>query len=259
MFETFYLGGHHSGWLATAGVPLFISHSELGRRKKLPRAIARWALDSMGFTQLSTHGKWTIPPEDYAIAAQRYQREIGMLDFASIQDWMCEPFITEKTGLTVEEHQRRSVASWLQLRELAPEVPWLPVLQGWSPGEYLDHVAMYDAADRSWRNGMVGVGSVCRRQATSSGLRVFQALADQGLRLHGFGLKTLGLLGGIDEIVTSSDSMAWSAHARHCPEEMADLSCRLTHKNCANCLPFAKLWRAELLSRLERRRIQAVG
>lgn len=248
----FYLGTHHPHWLARAGVPLFLSYSELRKRKALPRAIAPWACDSMGFTQLSTHGRWTITAEAYARAVERFQREIGMLDFASIQDWMCEPFVLAKTGLTVEEHQRRSIDSWLELRTLAPGVPWLPVLQGWTFGDYIHHAELYDAADRSWRDGPVGVGSVCRRQATVSASSILAVLASEGLRLHGFGFKKTGLLNGAARHLTSSDSLAWSENAYRNPQDAAKATCRETHKTCANCLPYALAWREELLGALDR-------
>ncbi len=34
----------------------------------------------------------------------RYRDEIGCLLWAAPHDWMCEPWITAKTGLTVAEH-----------------------------------------------------------------------------------------------------------------------------------------------------------
>lgn len=37
---SFYLGTHRPGWLATAGVPLFVSRRTLGPVKALPRAVA---------------------------------------------------------------------------------------------------------------------------------------------------------------------------------------------------------------------------
>jgi hypothetical protein len=44
----FYLGTHQTGWLAKAGVPLFVSDRRLRKRVTLPRAIADWAEDSGG-------------------------------------------------------------------------------------------------------------------------------------------------------------------------------------------------------------------
>lgn len=246
--RTFYLGAPEPSWLASAGVPLFVSHGRLARLKTLPVARAGWGLDSRGFTEISTHGRWTISAADYARAADRYRREIGRLEIASIQDWMCEPFITRKTGLSVAEHQRRTVASWLELRDLAPEVPWMPVLQGWCPGDYDDHAAMYDRACASWRTGRVGLGSVCRRQGTVRIGTLIAMLAAEGLRLHGFGVKLEGLGGGTAARLESADSMAWSTAARH-GRLKAD-GC--THARCTNCLPAALEWREDVVRRIER-------
>jgi len=50
---------------------------------------------------------------------------------------MCEPFITAKTGLTVTAHQHRTVSNLIRLRDLAPDLPIIPVLQGWTIPDYL--------------------------------------------------------------------------------------------------------------------------
>src|SRR5262245_44967377 len=55
---TFYLGTHQPHWLATAGVPLFVSARRLAGRRRLPRAAAPWALDSGGFSEITTHGRY---------------------------------------------------------------------------------------------------------------------------------------------------------------------------------------------------------
>lgn len=211
---TFYLGVHRPHWLALTDAPLFVSHATLGGRRTLPRARGRWALDSGGFSQLAKHGKWTVSASSYASSVQRYQREIGGLDFAAIQDWMCEPIMIAKTGLSVAEHQERTIASYLELRELAPDVPWMPVLQGWTPGQYFDHLEAYRAAGVDLAEvPIVGVGSICRRQHTLSVQIMLAELAELGLRLHGFGLKLTGLR-ACSHVLASADSMAWSYHAR---------------------------------------------
>lgn len=64
----FYLGTHMDGWLAHVGVPLFVSHRRLARRKTLPRARSGWALDSGGFSELSLYGEWRTTAEDYVAA-----------------------------------------------------------------------------------------------------------------------------------------------------------------------------------------------
>src|SRR5678810_804925 len=107
----FYLGAHQPSWLATVDVPLFVSHSRLAGRKTLPRARAPWALDSGGFTELSIHGGWRSSASEYAAAVLRHRDEVGQLDWAAPQDWMCEPPVVAKTGLSVAEHQRRTIAN----------------------------------------------------------------------------------------------------------------------------------------------------
>lgn len=37
-----------------------------------------------------------------------------------------------RTGLTVREHQERTIANFLELRRIAPGLPFIPVLQGWA-------------------------------------------------------------------------------------------------------------------------------
>ena len=114
----FYLGAHQPHWLWRADFPLFVSHRQLARRpRSLRPPSCRWALDSGGFTELSLHGRWVTPAEDYAAAVTGYAARIGGLDFAAPQDWMCEPFMTARTGLSVAEHLHRTVG---QLPDAAP-------------------------------------------------------------------------------------------------------------------------------------------
>lgn len=249
MDATFYLGTHQPGWLSWAGVPLFVSDRRLRTYKRLPRAAAPWALDSGGFTELSTYGTWANgpTPAEYAARVRRYQRTIGQLAWAAPQDWMCEPFITAKTGLTVREHQWRTIDNLLDLRWLDSDLPFIPVVQGFEVDDYLRHVDLYRAAGVDLTaEALVGVGSVCRRQGTDEVRRVFEALHSAGVtRLHGFGLKLQGLRRSGDLLV-SADSMAWSFDARRKPR----LEQCQEHKNCANCPRYAMAWRAQVLDAL---------
>jgi hypothetical protein len=245
----FYLGAHHADWLGRADVPLFVSRRTLYRRANLPRASAPWALDSGGFTELSMRGAWELPARSYVDEVRRYRDEIGSLEWAAPQDWMCEPAMLKRTGLSVEEHQRRTIANFLELRELAPDLPFVPVLQGWSIGDYWRHLEAYGRAGIELRSlPLVGVGTVCRRQNTVSAALILSSLAMEGLRLHGFGVKAQGLRLALEHLA-SADSMAWSLSGRKNPPEG---DCIGKHKSCANCIDYAKAWRAHLLTSLER-------
>ena len=109
----FYVGTHHPGWLATAAMPLFISDRRLRTYKTLPRAATTWALDSGAFTELSRHGNWDHgpTPRQYAARIRRYTDQIGHLAWAAPQDWMCEPAILARTGLTITDHQQRTITA----------------------------------------------------------------------------------------------------------------------------------------------------
>ncbi|WP_279582162.1 deazapurine DNA modification protein DpdA family protein [Fodinicola feengrottensis] len=221
----FFLGTHHPHWLRHLTVPLFVSDRTLRRYRTLPVATCPWALDSGGFTELSTHGSWAHGPSPraYADRVRRYRdqigNQIGNLAWAAPQDWMCEPFITAITGLSVAEHQRRTVQNYLTLTTIAPDLPFIPVLQGFAPPDYGACVRRYqDAGVDLTTCPVVGVGSVCRRQGTAEAAEVIATIRDAvpGVRLHGFGVKSTGLRRYGHEL-SSSDSLAWSmaASERH--------------------------------------------
>lgn len=254
----FYLGTHRPTWLWTVhDVPLFISHRVLRDRKtRFPRATTPWALDSGGFTELNLYGKWHTTPEEYVASVRRYNDELGHLEWASPQDWMCEPWVVAKTGLSVAEHQARTVENYLTLIDLAPDLPFVPVLQGWELDDYHAHADAYAAAGVDLtEQPVVGIGSVCRRQATGQIAGIFDSLRARGLRMHGFGVKSAGLAQYADNLV-SADSLAWSYGARR------DANKGIRHcskKTCANCLHYALAWRDRVLRGLETRQLSLFG
>lgn len=240
----FYLGAHHPNWLATAGVPLFVSHRRLLGRKTFPRAAAAWALDSGGFTELSMNGTWETTEQQYVDAVYRYRDAIGEPDIVSPQDWMCEPWIVEKTGRSVEEHQKLTTENILHLRQLAPDLPFIPVLQGWTLSDYERHVGMYrDAGVDLTAERVVGLGSVCRRQRTGEIEDIVLMTRNAGIRPHGYGVKVGGLR-RYGYLLTSADSMAWSYSGRR------QGRCSLKSR-CANHLHYALEWRERVLTSMD--------
>ena len=242
----FFLGAHHPAWLATAGFPLFISHRRLRDRRTFPRAIAPWALDSGGFSALDGRGEWDMTETQYVAAVRRYRDEIGQLAWAAPMDWMCEPRVRSKTRKTVAEHQALTVGNYVRLRGMAPELPFIPVLQGFALDDYRRCADLYERGGVDLAaEPVVGLGSVCRRQATAEIGAIVATFADRGLRLHGFGVKAQGLAVYGGDLV-SADSMAWSSRGRRVP------GCgRGRHKNEANCQYFARGYRARLLAGIE--------
>lgn len=255
----FFLGSHQPYWLRILDVPMMISHRTLGRYKTLPRARGPWYKDSGGFTRLDTHGSWDgLPVEQFVSETRRYADEVGNMAYCAPQDWMCEPRILAKTGLTITEHQRRTVANFLDLQQKAPDLPWTPVIQGWTLNDYLRCVEMYDRSGvdlfgtppkdgEEDRRPLVGVGSICRRQGTEKAANILRRLASEGIRLHAFGLKILGIP-NVAPFVASADSLAWSYAARR----ESPLPGCTAHKNCANCMRYALRWLGRVQALIDR-------
>lgn len=236
----FYLGTHRPSWLARTDVPLFVSAVTLRGQRTIRRAKGRFSIDSGGFSQLQAHGAWTGSDAVYATEVVAWAEQAGrMPDFAACRDMMCEPFMLAKTGLSIRDHQMWTIESYTNLRAFAPSIAWLPVLQGWQADDYRSHFELYREAGIDLTTlPRVGVGSVCRRQATKEGAGIIRACAELGVRVHAFGVKVDGLkLYG--DVIASADSMAWSFVARRRQIHMDGC---VGHVNCANCMRWALEW-----------------
>lgn len=241
----FWLGTHRPSWLGIANVPLFVSHRTLRDRHVFPRATTPWALDSGGFTELSMYGRWVTTADEYVDAVDEYRVLIGRLEWAAPMDWMCEPVMLEKTGLSVREHQERTVQNFLDLRDRGP---FIPVLQGQQLPDYIRCIGLYeDAGVDLTAFDVVGLGTVCRRQQAPEIARIVTELAGYGIRLHGFGMKSLGLA-RVAHLLESADSMAWSTRGRMAWQHDRVRLCGTEHKgSCANCMPWALRWRDRVI------------
>lgn len=171
-------------------------------------------MDSGAFTTISTHGGYPDGPEEYAGLVERW-RGVGNMLRAISQDYMCEPWMLERTGMNIADHQRLTIERYDALRSRSGAII-MPVLQGYDARDYAHHVTQY--GERLMRGMWVGVGSVCKRQGRADAIVVvLQAILAErpDLRLHGFGVKTSSLQdGGVRDRLYSADSMAWSFAAR---------------------------------------------
>lgn len=235
----FFLGAHMPVFMERTSVPLFISVNRILNRKKKFKQHGPVAIDSGGFTELSKHGTWTRTPKEYVEQLHNAQALGLEIDWAAPQDWMCEPFMIEKTGLDVEQHQRLTILNLIELRSLSKRIHFIPVLQGQTIKDYLKHMKMYENQGFDLKNEiLVGIGSVCRRQHTQEIKEIIQELHNRGLKLHGFGVKQKGLI-EYGHLLESADSMAWSYNGRF-------QECPLGRSGCQNCLHHALKWRDKL-------------
>lgn len=248
----FFLGTDRTHWLWHDDIrhPLFVSNRTLRVRKSYGKATVDWCLDSGGFSELSLFGRWVTTEQEYIDKVREYRDKIGRLLWAAPQDWMCEPHMIAKTGKTVNEHQRLTCENIVKLRSMAPDLNFIPVLQGWEPDDYHRHNTLYltYGIDCS-QEAIVGVGSICRRARVAGIADVFRSLKADGYRLHGFGLKAdaLRIFG---DSLESSDSMAWSLAARM-EAKRGIYPCGVPHptsKSCNHCLRWAQMWADKMSS-----------
>lgn len=189
------------------------------RNRKSDFQVDDWILDSGAFTEIARHGGYRSGVEEYYWQICRWAR-CGNLLIAVAQDWMCEKFVLERTGLSISEHQKLTIERYDQLLKFNPPVPIMPVLQGYKISDYLSHLQQY--SDHLKPNQWVGIGSVCRRNGSPDEIAdILKSikLIRPDLRLHGFGLKILALENlEVRQNLYSCDSMAWSYPLRFRPE-----------------------------------------
>lgn len=283
----FILGTHKAHWpsLPEADATWMLSRNTLSKVVNLKPALRPWVLDSGGFTELSkapegeSRARWRITAREYVHEVARYAREMGMMKWAAPMDMMCEPAMIHGgkvgmvdvpgTGLSVGTHQTLTVWNFLELTEIWGEIcpelpcPFIPVIQGWSPAEYKACKAMYRECGIDLKAyPAVGIGSVCRRQGSPGRLAVlFKDWADEGIRLHGFGVKTDGLELFIPGTFASIDSFSWSYDAyRNPPLAGHDKPGGIRtkgHATCSNCLDYALWWQRNITRRYQSESIAA--
>jgi hypothetical protein len=208
----FYTGTHVLG-IAKHLERSFISVNIL-RKRKSDFTVNNWILDSGAFSEISIYGHYRFPVIKYARQVNRWAK-CGNMELAVTQDYMCEPFIIKRTGLDVKTHQQLTIGRYDELM-LLTDVPIMPVLQGYEPEEYLQHLDMY--GERLKVGARVGVGSVCKRNSKPKQIATILEVIKckrPDLKLHGFGLKTTALINNyICSLLYSADSLAWSYSAR---------------------------------------------
>lgn len=209
----FFVGLHQPSDAKHIG-PAFISVNRL-RMRKGPFVVGDWIMDSGAFTTIAKHGGYPEPVSVYAAEIRRWAGN-GNLLAAVAQDYMCEPHMIEWTGLTIADHQRLTIERYDALMAENTGVYIMPVLQGYAPADYIEHLRLY--GDRLAPGAWAGVGSICKRNGNPRAIEaVLHAIkaARPDLRLHGFGLKSTALGSGlVRELLHTADSMAWSFAAR---------------------------------------------
>jgi len=181
--------------------------------------IKRLFTDSGGYSFMHKKGEYDTTDRHYLEYVERHDPHVWAL-----RDYPCEAAVLDKHGRTVDDHQRMTLDRHRSLMDLKDDYDItgtpMAVLQGWTGPEYVSHMdAMRDAGVLT---DLVGVGSVCRRDATDQILDVLHAVNDalpSGATIHAFGVKTDVLRGDIPDKLRSVDTHSYDYRARyHCVE-----------------------------------------
>jgi hypothetical protein len=174
------------------------------------------ALDSAGFVAMAHYKAYPWQPADYVGLAGSYP-----WTWWASMDYCCEPEIAADRSV-VKERVTATADMLATVRGLADSegvAEPMPVLQGWLVADYLESVGLVGEVLGEWP-GLVGVGSMCRRQPRSA-LSIVEALHDVlplSVGLHLFGAKSdiIPLLGDVMAAGRriESDSMAWDQACR---------------------------------------------
>ena len=172
--------------------------------------ISALTIDSGGFTAAKRWGCYPWTREQYVEFIRQEIRDIP-LTFCASMDYACEREVNRETFATNRERIRQTIENEMQLRALAPDLPWLGVLQGNTLDERL-----FDVRCRR-RLGLIfplmGIGSICGRRASEAAtvIRSYRRWLP-GVRYHAFGLdcRTLDGRDDVAAAVQSWDSYAWN-------------------------------------------------
>jgi len=201
-----------------------------------------WIMDSGAFSEISLNGHYTFTPDEYLHYVELHQPPL----FFNM-DFMCEPFVLQKTGLTVKKHQEKTIENQIKIMDLLDNYHikggFAGCIQGWEIFDYLNHIDMLK--EQGLILSKMGVGSVCRRNSKTKILEILRAVKQElpNTKLHGFGIKTDILKEPmIYECLDSCDSMAWSFAGRKANPKPCS-NCEYPNaQNCANCYHYMLKW-----------------
>lgn len=187
------------------------------------------ALDSAGFVAAVKYGdyRWTV--DDYLDLVASFS-----WSWWAAMDYCCEPAVAADRPLRL----LRLAGTARMLGQCRAEasrrgIPApMPVLQGWTPAEYVTCAEWLPLIE--WPD-LIGIGSVCRRQVNGPDgilaiLEAVDAILPSHCKVHLFGVKSTVLdLIAHHPRVSSVDSMAWDVAARAERRTGRDMDFRIGH------------------------------
>lgn len=203
-----------------AGVPVMLvasAHWDADRRRfrvRRPPAdhVGPVAVDSGGFTAARRWGDYPWTHQQYVDFVRETTRDVQLV-FCAVMDYACERGVNRSIHPSNRARIDAGLANEQSLRALAPDLPWLAVLQGDSPAE-----RTYDLVRRCHLGllpapgGVAGIGSICGRRAREAAAVIrWYGRRLPGVSYHAFGLdvRALDVADDVALLLASWDSYAW--------------------------------------------------
>ena len=133
------IGGGHVPYIMISAATLWNPKMYKFRNYR-PPSYDGFFLDSAGFTVQARWGKYPFTLEQYVDLAARLN-----VDHAATLDYPCEPKVNREVHATNEDRIRETVMNADRALRTYRLIPWVPVIQGYTAGEYHDCIGMLEA------------------------------------------------------------------------------------------------------------------
>ena len=167
------------------------------------------AIDSGGFTAHKKWGKYPWSYEQYIEFIRKMSRDVT-LDFCAVMDYACEREVNRSAYETNKSRIEATIENEIALRQLAPNLPWLGVLQGNTLSERAWDITQRQELELIYQR--MGIGSICGRSPRES-REVIRFYMQQlpHVHYHAFGLdiRTFDKADDIFWAIASWDSYTW--------------------------------------------------
>lgn len=173
--------------------------------------IGKLAIDSGGFTAAKRWGRYPWTPAQYASFIHEMSRDVPV-EWAAVMDYACEPGVNREILSTNLKRIEATIENERACRNAAPDLPWLPVLQGDALAERLYDLKLREKAGLL-PGPMAGIGSICGRGIISARETILFYLSHLGpeTKYHAFGLHVQALdCLQTRSIIASWDSYSWN-------------------------------------------------
>jgi len=163
-------------------------------------------LDSGGFSFFNKFGDYEFDFNQFIHLARKINA-----DYVAVMDYPCEPEVNRSRLRTNYKRIDKTIENAIKLMDLADDINWVMVVQGYTTDEYLYSIDKIKEQDLL--TDLMAIGSLCVRKSVSSARDIILLVRENlpsRIKIHGFGVDLRFLR---DYVVFNSlystDTAAW--------------------------------------------------